>query len=124
MSFSKAAKTGRCHVRSHFVISSASRTLKKSWAELAAIEELPRRTLDRAEDRPDLLQARAVLLHNMFLAVQLQREVADPASQSSTPLPTKRRSLTPDAPPAPSDRLCRTAGRRATVESHAPFSIV
>ena len=38
--------------------------------ELAAIEELLQRPLDRAEDRPALLQARAILLHNMFLAVR------------------------------------------------------
>lgn len=38
--------------------------------ELAAIEELLSRSLERADDRPALLQARAVLLHNMFLAVR------------------------------------------------------
>lgn len=44
--------------------------VEEELGELAAIEELLGRTLDRADDRPDLLQARAVLLHNMFLAVR------------------------------------------------------
>jgi len=38
--------------------------------ELAAIEELLQRPLDRVEDRSALLQARAILLHNMVLAVR------------------------------------------------------
>lgn len=44
--------------------------VEEELSELAAIEELLGRALERGEDRPALLQARAVLLHNMFLAVR------------------------------------------------------
>jgi tetratricopeptide (TPR) repeat protein len=44
--------------------------VEEEISELAAIEELLQRPLDRVEDRSALLQARAVLLHNMFLAVR------------------------------------------------------
>lgn len=44
--------------------------VEEELSELAAIEELLGRSLERGEDRPALLQARAVLLHNMFLAVR------------------------------------------------------
>lgn len=53
--------------------------------ELAAVEDLLLRPLDRAEDRQALLQARAILLHNMFLAVRsFGGQSASPLLQRAT----------------------------------------
>lgn len=44
--------------------------VEEELSELAAIDEFLGRSMERAEDRAALLQARAILLHNMFLAVR------------------------------------------------------